>query len=113
MLCGNEQSCFKLCRSCGRCDSKGKWAKCNSCNGRSTRERPADRDDYCRCTEGIMQLVTKNGRFIQRKFLSDPFAGRVITDAETEDERDWNTYLAEKREQLDDPTYDPIRPYSG
>ncbi|HJS83543.1 MAG TPA: hypothetical protein VJ742_11990 [Nitrososphaera sp.] len=44
-----------------------------------------------------------------KKFLSDPFAGKVHTDAESQDERDWNSFINEKREQLDDPDWDPIK----
>lgn len=55
-----------------------------------------------------MQVVTMKGQFIQRKFTSDPFAGKVQTDAETQDERDWNQFVKEKREMLNDPTWDPV-----
>lgn len=108
----SEKNCWKTCGSCWRCADKGKYpAKCGSCSGRNDpyERRSHDPDDYCRCTEGILQIVTKDGRFIQRKFQSSPFATKVYTDAETEDERDWNAYLNEKREQLDDPNFDPLR----
>lgn len=44
-----------------------------------------------------------------RQFQSSPYGGEVQTDAESQDERDWNSFISEKREQLDDPTYDPIQ----
>jgi hypothetical protein len=70
---------------------------------------PYDIDDRCRCAEGVLQFRVKDGRLLKKNFMSNPFAGKVITDAETPDERDWNQYIKERREQLDDPNYDPVR----
>ena len=106
-----RRSCWNPCKSCMRCEDRKKYAKCASCTGRvdRLREREPDPDDYCRCKEGILQIVTKKGMMVQRKFLSDPYKGKVTTDAESEDEADWNQYVAEKREQLDDPSFNPIQ----
>lgn len=68
-----------------------------------------DRDDACRCKEGILQMRLKSGRLVKRKYESSPFGGSVKTDVETQDERDWNSYVADQRELRDDPEYDPIR----
>ena len=106
-----DRWCFRLCTSCARCSDRGTRAKCVGCNGRNDpyRERPPHPDDYCRCSEGILQIRHKSGRIIQRRFESNPFKANVQTDAETQDERDWNQFLNEKREILDDPTWNPIQ----
>lgn len=108
----SDLSCFKACTSCFRCEDKGKYAKCNRCSGRHDPEMerdPYDIDDKCRCTEGILQLRTKDGRFIKTKFPHDPFDGNVKTDAVSQDEQDWNDYLYEMRSKYDDPDWDPIQ----
>lgn len=112
MMIGADQRCFRVCRSCLRCEDKGRYAKCASCNGRVSSDRPAHPDDYCRCSEGVLQVRTKDGRIIQRKFMSSPYGGEVKTDAESQDEREWNSYIEEKREELFDPNWDPVR-FSG
>lgn len=104
--------CWSLCASCFRCGNKGMHAKCQSCSGRhdpELRRDPYDIDDKCRCTEGVLQYRTRQGLMVKRRFLTNPFAGKVTTDAETQDERDWNQYVAEKREALNDETWDPIQ----
>lgn len=105
-------SCWEMCPSCFRCANKGKYAACGRCSGRHDTEGirdPYDIDDQCRCKEGILQLRTKQGVMIQRQFYSDPFGGSVVTDAETDDERQWNQFVTERREALNDPTFDPVR----
>lgn len=104
--------CFSLCSSCFRCEDKGKYEKCNRCSGRHDplgKKDPYDDRDRCRCREGILQIRLKNGQLMVRQFQSSPYGGEVQTDAESQDERDWNSFISEKREQLDDPTYDPIQ----
>ena len=104
--------CFTLCTSCYRCQDKGKYDKCSSCSGRhdpDMKRDPYHRDDRCRCKEGILQYRTQTGRFIVRKFLSNPFKGKVKTDAETQDERDWNSYITEQRENRGDVSWDPVQ----
>lgn len=105
-------SCFSACASCFRCEDKGKYAKCNRCSGRhdpDVKRDPYDVDDRCRCKEGILQYRLQNGQMIGRQFNSDPFAGQVVTDAESRDEKDWRQYVDEQREKLDDPTFDPVQ----
>lgn len=108
-----ERSCWVACPSCFRCEKKGTTA-CplpNSCSGRPDKLgiREPHPDDFCDCKNGVMRWITKEGRLIVRRYQSSPFTNNIMTDAETEDERDWNAYVREKREQFDDPTYDPVR----
>lgn len=107
----SDRWCWRTCGSCYRCGDKGTRALCTSCSGRHDpqfRRDPYDIDDQCRCTEGILQIRVKSGRLIRRRFATNPFAGSVKVDQETKDERDWGTWIREKREQLDDPTFDPV-----
>lgn len=108
-----SRSCFKGCISCHRCEKRGSSA-CpipNGCSGRPDVEgmRVPHPDDLCRCAEGTMQWVTKQGVVIRRNFMSSPFKSEVKTDAYKEDDRDWQAYLNEKREQIGDPNWDPIQ----
>jgi hypothetical protein len=115
-LNASDRACWTLCRACFRCQNKGWRLGCSSCSGRHDPEGRIDPyhiDDRCRCTEGFLQYRLPNGRFIVRRFQRDPFGGRVIAAQETEDERDWQRYLGERREALDDPTFDPVRAYGG
>lgn len=111
----SELNCFLSCASCTRCSEKGRYAKCQHCSGRhdpSLRKDPYDIDDVCRCNEGILQWRVNSGKekgmLVQRRLKSDPFGGQVKTDAVSQDERDWNAYLKEKREIMNDPNWDPI-----
>lgn len=110
-----DKWCFNYCGSCGRCGDKGKFDACRNCSGRLDPQgmREEHQDDYCRCKEGILQWVTQKGRMVQVKFESNPFAGVVKHDRITDDEADWNRYLADAREALNDPDYDPIQFESG
>lgn len=108
----SDLPCWDTCLSCFRCENKGQYAQCNRCSGRHDPEGHRDPyhiDDRCRCREGILQYRLKNGHMIQRKFYSDPFAGKVVTDAESQDEQEWNRFVDEQREKLDDPNFDPIQ----
>lgn len=118
----SEMRCWKACPSCGRCENKGDQWRCpkaNTCSGRagkSTRMAqpdPFDRDDRCRCAEGILQYRVqsgpKRGLMVIRRFQSSPYGGTVKTDAVSKDEQDWMAYLDEQRERLDDETWDPIQ----
>jgi hypothetical protein len=40
---------------------------------------------------------------------SDPFAAVVKYDNISQDEADWNSYLADTRERIGDPDWDPIQ----
>ncbi len=104
--------CWSTCSSCFRCEDKGKYAKCNRCSGRhdtDAQRDPYDIDDRCRCKEGILQYRLQTGQMIQRRFYSDPFAGKVVTDSVDQDEIEWNQYVDEQRERMDDPNFDPIQ----
>lgn len=105
-------SCFKLCTACYRCADKGCMTKCNSCSGRpdpTKKKEPHDIDDRCRCKEGILQARHRNGSLIQLQYPRDPFAGKIEQREVSEDERDWEAYVNQQRERLDDPNFDPIQ----
>lgn len=106
-----DKSCWKMCPSCYRCENKDRLNCGATCSGRLDMDgmRLADVDDYCRCKEGKLQFVTQEGQLIQIKFKSNPYAGTVKYDNIGKDEADWNSYLADTRERLNDPTYDPIQ----
>jgi len=105
-----DKHCFKLCTSCMRCSDKGIKVGCDNCSGRldTYGQRIPHSDDYCDCTRGVMRWVTKEGRLVVRRYMSDPFGAMVKTDTVSKDEEDWNAYLNEKREELNDPTFNPI-----
>jgi hypothetical protein len=108
----SDKSCWILCKSCYRCQDKGRYAKCWNCSGRhdpKERRDPYYVDDACRCKEGVLQFKLQTGEMVIRRFKSNPFEGKVITDAETEDERDWNSFVDEKRNQLGIENWDPVR----
>ena len=109
--------CWQTCMSCGRCDKKGTSA-CphpNTCSGRfdPRGQRHAHPDDYCRCKDGILQWVTKQGRATQSRMSGDPFKGNIKHETTTADERDYNQYVNEMREKLNDPDYDPVHYLNG
>lgn len=104
--------CFKACMACLRCEDKGKYAKCNHCSGRrdpGLRKDPYDIDDHCSCKEGILRIRTSKGKLLIRKYPSNPFEGSVAQEQKTQDEVDYEAHVAEMREKLDDPTYDPVQ----
>jgi hypothetical protein len=96
-----------------RCAEKGRRSECNGCSGRLdiTGQRIPHSDDYCQCSEGIMRWMTKEGQLAVRRYQSSPFKAEVKIDAVSEDERDWNNYLQERKEFLNDPEYDPFKMY--
>lgn len=65
--------------------------------------------DYCRCKEGVLQWVTQEGKLAQSYYLSDPYGGVVKYEGKTDDEVDWEDYIEDAREKLDDPDWDPIQ----
>lgn len=54
-----------------------------------------------------MQYRVK-GWLIRRRFNTSPFAGTVKTDVETKDEQQWNAYVDDMREMLNDESWDPV-----
>lgn len=106
-----DMPCYKACASCSRCENKGRYAKCHACSGRNDpklQRDPYDFRDRCRCSEGILQVVTKNGHFIQQKFPHNPYGGSINFDEKSQSERDWETFLAEEREKYGSD-YDPVQ----
>lgn len=104
--------CWETCGSCGRCTKMGTSA-CplrGICSGRYDPhgQIDADIDDFCDCKNGVLRWKTKEGRRIIVKYYANPFMGRVRTHNKTEDERDWDSYLQDMRERLDNPDYNPI-----
>jgi len=102
--------CWVICRSCARCSNKGSRPECNGCSGRSDEygQKVPHIDDRCRCTEGILQLVNKDGKLYQVRLPNNPFTGKVSTDKKTQDEIDYEAYLKDERERRDDPTWDAV-----
>lgn len=108
----SDKSCWKTCPSCFKCENRRRnYGVCGSCSGKHDPygHYYPDPDDYCDCVNGILRHRTASGRLIVRKFMSNPYAGSVRTDAETQDERDWNSFIAEQRELRHDPTFNPIQ----
>ncbi|MCA1806431.1 MAG: hypothetical protein LC687_00995 [Actinobacteria bacterium] len=55
----------------------------------------------------------KNGKLIQRQYPHNPFESTIQQEQTTEDEKEWDAYLREKKEQLGDENYDPIQFQDG
>ena len=102
--------CWKTCGSCGRCENKGSRSQCNGCSGRvdDLGQKVPHIDDRCRCTEGILQLVNKDGKMFQVRMPRNPFAGTVTHEAKSQDEQDYEAYLNEQREKFDNPNWDAV-----
>lgn len=111
----SDKYCFQMCKSCYRCADRGSKAECQSCSGRHDPDvkRYPDPDDYCDCRNGILRYRLQNGRLIIQKFHHNPFGGKVTSEAQTADERDWQSFLNTAREKLDDPNWDPIQFVDG
>lgn len=77
------------------------------------RRKYPDPDAYCDCSNGILRHRTQKGQLIIRKFLSNPYENKVKTDSVSEDEEEWNTYVRERREFLNNPGYDPVQYSDG
>lgn len=106
-----DKNCFDMCPSCHRCSNKDRFNCGNTCSGRDDPrgQRQPDIDDLCRCKEGILQWVRDDGRMIGVKMKTSPFAGVVKYDTLSQDEADWESYLKDMREKLDNELYDPIQ----
>lgn len=107
----SEKDCWQTCASCYRCKNKTRYTKCAGCSGRHDPygQMGPDLDDYCDCTQGVLRWRTKSGKLTITRMKSDPFAGQMLTERDTVDERDWNAYLQDVREKMDNPTWDPIK----
>ena len=106
----SHKPCWETCSACFRCKNKGRYTKCNQCSGRHdpSGHLGPDLDDYCDCVNGILRWRDRQGRLIISKYKSNPFKAEIIVQKETEDERDWNAYLKDCREKMDNPTWDLI-----
>lgn len=47
------------------------------------------------------------------RFNSNPYAGSVTYEKKSEDERDWESYLKDMREKMNDPDWNPITIYGN
>lgn len=64
----------------------------------------------CRCREGVLQYKTQKGKLIVARLPNNPFKeGKVIQEAKTSDERDYDSLLASQREASGNPNWDPVR----
>lgn len=103
--------CWRTCRSCNRCANKGVFVACQSCSGRRDprlQRDCSDVDDFCKCAQGILRYRTKQGVLVEGPLPGNPFEGSMISEPNSEDERDWERYVDEQRERFDDPYFDPI-----
>lgn len=116
MINPTDRTCFIACVSCNRCAQKGSRALCSSCSGRfdpKLKRDPYDIDDRCRCREGVLQYRTKVGRLVVTKLPNNPFKQTMKFDSITQDEKEWEQYVDEERERLNDPGFDPVRFNNG
>lgn len=106
----SSKTCWKTCAACYRCADRGRYTECTKCSGRHDPflRTDIDPDDYCDCTRGILRWRAKDGRLIVSPYKSDPFKTKIITETKTQDEKDWEAYVHDLREKLDNPNYDPI-----
>lgn len=105
-----EKWCWTFCTSCNRCQDKGRYTACNSCSGRYDPEGKIDvhNDDFCDCRNGVLRWRTQEGKLIMTRFKSNPYRGEVKYEKKSEDERDWDSYVKDMREKLNDPNWNPI-----
>ena len=109
------RACWETCSVCGRCNKKGTSA-CplpNSCSGRIDPYGQTDPhpDDWCDCKNGVLRWKAKKGNVIMVRYPKNPFVSTVQHEHKTEDERDWDSYLNDAREKLDNPDSNPIQVY--
>jgi hypothetical protein len=108
-----DRWCWVFCPSCNRCQDKGRYTKCNGCSGRYDPELiiKADSEDFCDCKNGTLRWKTQQGKLVMTKFKSNPFKSQVKYEKKSDDERDWDSYVKDMREKLNDPNWDPITYY--
>lgn len=106
----STKDCWIFCSSCNRCQDKGRYTKCNQCSGRYDPNGSIDPhpEDYCDCKNGVLRWRTQQGKLIMTKFKSNPFAGKVKYLKQSQDERDWDSYVKDMREKMNDPNWNPI-----
>jgi len=106
----STKECWQYCFSCGRCENKGRYDKCKSCSGRYDPRGIIDAhpEDYCDPRNGVLRWKTGTGRIVITRFKSNPYAGSVQIEQKTQDERDWDSYVKDTREKMNDPKWNPI-----
>lgn len=106
----SEKDCWRYCVSCARCADKGRYSKCKGCSGRFDPRGVIEThpDDFCDCANGTLRWRTQNGRLIITKFKTNPYMGKVTYSKKSEDERDWDSYVNDMREKMNDPDWNPI-----
>lgn len=104
------KTCFKPCTACYRCADKGRFTMCNKCSGcmDPAGKIDPDPDHYCDCAQGVLRWRARDGRLIITRYPRNPFAGSIKTTAESEDKRDFQAYLQEYREKMENPYVSPI-----
>jgi hypothetical protein len=45
------------------------------------------------------------------RFKTNPFKGEVKYSKKSQDERDWDSYVNDMREKMDDPNFNPVTIY--
>lgn len=107
----SHRYCFEACSACFRCGQRGKYAKCAGCSGHHDPFGVIDPhpDDTCTCTEGKLRFVDKNGSLRIVPYKTDPFKGEVTLINKTADENDWDDYVDDLREKINDPNFDPVQ----
>lgn len=106
----SHKSCFKACTACFRCEDKGRYSKCGDCSGcfDPAGKIDVDPDHYCACTQGVLRWRTRKGQLIISRYPTNPFEGKLKEIQETQDMRDWKSYLQEYREKMENPYVSPI-----
>ena len=102
--------CWNTCPACYRCADKGRYSQCSGCSGRHDpflRTDP-DPDDFCQCTEGVLRWRAKDGRLLVSQYRTDPFKTKIMSARKTQDEAEYDAYVKDLREKLDNPNFDPI-----
>jgi len=107
----SSKECWTTCGSCYRCGDRFRYTKCYSCSGRHDpflQAAPHDQD-FCDCANGTLRWKGRDGKMIIRKYDRNPYVGQVVGVQKTEDERDWESYVHDLRERMDNPNFDPIQ----
>jgi hypothetical protein len=109
----STKHCWVFCPSCNRCQDKGRYTKCNGCSGRFDPKGciDADPDDFCDCKNGVLRWRTQSGKLVMVRFKTNPFKGEVKYSKKSQDERDWDSYVNDMREKMDDPNFNPVTIY--
>ena len=109
----STKECWSTCASCVRCIDKGRYTKCNECSGRHDpyNKAVADPDDYCDCRNGVLRWRTQQGQLIISRLKQNPYKGEIKREENTQDQRDWDSYIRDMSEKFDDPHFNPISLY--